>query len=411
MDFIPKQKSKMIISSEAAATHAASDAAFDEDELEEGSGSGTPLAPEAAHIKAIHRFNVSPEQHGQRLDRVLTELLPDSSRSFLQQLIDSGDVLLGEKAATKASIKLKAGEQLVVRQRPLPQETAFVPDAQVARSLAVVHEDAHLMVINKQPGLVVHPAAGNWSGTLLNGLLAHHECHTLLPRAGIVHRLDKDTSGLMVVARTREAMDALIRMIAAREVKRQYVALAHYPWRGDSPRHVDAPIGRDPRNRQRMAVVDLAQYPGKEAMTDFELLSHSLSHWPASSSSDSLSKTEQTNEDISRGVGTFPSKTAQKALSRYAQEDVAADAYCLLRCHLHTGRTHQIRVHASHIHHPLIADSLYGGRPAGGITRQALHAERLAFAHPISGQELAFEAGLAPDLLAGCAALGLDYNA
>jgi 23S rRNA pseudouridine1911/1915/1917 synthase len=400
MDFIPNQKTKMIISSEASAA-----ASLPEDDELDASADAS-LAPEAAHVKAIHEFSVSLAQHGQRLDRVLSELLPDSSRSFLQQLIDSGDVLLGEKAATKASVKLKAGERLVVRQRPLPQESAFVPDAQVARSLAVVHEDAHLMVINKQPGLVVHPAAGNWSGTLLNGLLAHHECHTLLPRAGIVHRLDKDTSGLMVVARTREAMDALIRMIAAREVKRQYLAIAHYPWRGESPRHVDAPIGRDPRNRQRMAVVDLAQYPGKEAMTDFELLSNSASF---SSSHSLLLNSEQTNEDIRRPTGHFGSISTPKAKNQ-GMDDLAADAFCLLRCHLHTGRTHQIRVHAAHIHHPLVADSLYGGRSAGGITRQALHAERLAFVHPISGQELAFEAGLAPDLLAGCAALGLDYN-
>jgi 23S rRNA pseudouridine1911/1915/1917 synthase len=397
MDIIPNQKTKTIISSGVAAAGSLPE----DEELDElGMGPAPTSTLEAAHIKAIHEFSVNLAQHGQRLDRVLAELLPDSSRSFLQQLIDSGDVLLGGKAATKASIKLKAGERLTVRQRPLPQETAFVPDTAVARSLSVVHEDEHLMVINKQPGLVVHPAAGNWSGTLLNGLLAYHECHTLLPRAGIVHRLDKDTSGLMVVARTREAMDALIRMIAAREVKRQYLAIAHYPWRGDSPRHVDAPIGRDPRNRQRMAVVDLAQYPGKEAMTDFELLSNS--------SLNSLSNSEQTHEEISRPMAHL---APQKALSRYAEEDLSADAFCLLRCRLHTGRTHQIRVHAAHIHHPLVADSLYGGRPAGGITRQALHAERLAFAHPISGQELAFEANLAPDLRAGCQQLGLDYNA
>ncbi|WP_349627862.1 RluA family pseudouridine synthase [Variovorax sp. PCZ-1] len=356
-----------------------------EDELDDGLELASP-SPDAAHQTQEHRFTTGHAHHGERLDRVLAQLLPDSSRSFLQQLIDSGDVLIGGVSASKASAKLKAGQELIVRQRPLPQDTAFHPDAAVAKALNVVFEDPHLMIINKAPGLVVHPAAGNWSGTLLNGLLAHHECHTLLPRAGIVHRLDKDTSGLMVVARTREAMDALIRMIAAREVKRQYLAMAHYPWQGMSPRQVDAPIGRDPRNRQRMAVVDLAQYPGKEATTDFELLSNS----------------EHSAQYLRR-------EDAHKA-SKTSTDEISADAFCLLRCNLHTGRTHQIRVHAAYVHHPLIADAIYGGRPAGGLERQGLHAERLAFEHPITGEEMAFEAGLPPDMRSACEVLGLGYN-
>ena len=374
----------MIISS-GHAEHSAINHALD-DELDEASFvSGASV--DAAHLTQEHCFTTGHEHHGERLDRVLSTLLPDSSRSFLQQLIDSGDVIVNGASATKAAAKLKAGQQLIVRQRPLPQDTAFHPDAAVAKTLTVVYEDPHLMIINKAPGLVVHPAAGNWSGTLLNGLLAHHACHTLLPRAGIVHRLDKDTSGLMVVARTREAMDALIRMIAARDVRRQYLAMAHYPWQGISPRQVDQPIGRDPRNRQRMAVVDLAQYPGKEATTDFELLSNS-------EHSAQYLRAEQAN------------KASNKALKMQSDE-ISADAFCLLRCILHTGRTHQIRVHAAHVHHPLIADAIYGGRPAGGLQRQGLHAERLAFVHPITGQEMAFEAGLPPDMLAGCEALGL----
>jgi 23S rRNA pseudouridine1911/1915/1917 synthase len=359
-----------------------------DDELDDvGLSSAWAASPDAAHLTQEHVFETNHEHHGQRLDRVLAQLLPDSSRSFLQQLIDSGDVLVEGAAGYKASSKLKAGQKVLVRQRPLPQETAFHPDDAVAKQLVIVHEDAHLMVINKAAGLVVHPAAGNWSGTLLNGLLAHHPCHTLLPRAGIVHRLDKDTSGLMVVARTREAMDALIRMIAAREVKRQYLALAHYPWQGISPRHVNHPIGRDPRNRQRMAVVDLAQYPGKEAMTDFELLSNS--------------------EHSAQYIQGLDAKKAKNITS----DELSADAFCLLRCSLHTGRTHQIRVHAAYVHHPLIADTIYGGRPAGGLERQGLHAERLAFAHPVTGQELAFEAGLPADMLGACRALGISYNA
>jgi 23S rRNA pseudouridine1911/1915/1917 synthase len=380
----------MIISSAAhtpVGPEVSADPLLDE-ELDEASLSPAQVgSPQAAHVSELRHFTANHAHHGQRLDRVLSDLLPDSSRSFLQQLIDSGDVCAEGVPLTKASSKIKAGANLSVQLRPLPQDTAFTPDEAVAKSLHIVHEDAHLMVINKAPGMVVHPAAGNWSGTLLNGLLAHHECHTLLPRAGIVHRLDKDTSGLMVVARTREAMDALIRMIAARVVKRQYLALAHYPWQGMSPRHVSHPIGRDPRNRQRMAVVDLAQYPGKEAMTDFELLSNS-----------------EHSAQILQGLEA--QNALKKALnSRY--DDLSVDAFCLLRCILHTGRTHQIRVHAAYVHHPLVADSLYGGRPAGGLERQGLHAERLAFAHPITGEELAFEAPLPPDMQAACQALGI----
>lgn len=382
----------MIISSGSPAPHAVRPDALCalaglDDELDEASfETSASTSPDAAHLTVLREFITSHEHHGQRLDRVLAQLLPDSSRSFLQQLIDSGDVKIGSSLASKAAARLKAGEMLRVQLRPLPQDTAFHPDVAVAQKLVIVHEDAHLMIINKTPGLVVHPAAGNWSGTLLNGLLAHHACHTLLPRAGIVHRLDKDTSGLMVVARTREAMDALIRMIAAREVRRQYLAMAHYPWQGMSPREVNHPIGRDPRNRQRMAVVDLAQYPGKEATTDFELLSNS----------------EHSAQYLS-------GKESHKA-SKTTSDELSADAFCLLRCILHTGRTHQIRVHAAYVHHPLIADTIYGGRPAGGLERQGLHAERLAFVHPITGQEMAFEAGLPDDMRNACGALGLGYN-
>jgi 23S rRNA pseudouridine1911/1915/1917 synthase len=212
--------------------------------------------------------------------------------------------------------------------------------------LAIVHEDDQLLVVDKPAGLVVHPAAGNWSGTLLNGLLAHHRGAALLPRAGIVHRLDKDTSGLMVVAKTLPAMTVLVRAIAAREVQRIYLALAHGvpSWRQLS---IDAPIGRDPTARIRMAVVD----GGKPARTDVECLR--------------------------RG----------------------AEA-CALRCILHTGRTHQIRVHLASRGHPLVGDVLYGGRPAFGLLRQALHATRLSFAHPSDGRIVAFESPLPPDLRA-----------
>lgn len=296
--------------------------------------------------------------HGERLDRALSGIVPEFSRTYLQQLIDSGLVRLNGLPVTKASFKVKAGDRVQIELRPTPQSQAFKPEDMV---LDVVFEDAHLLVINKPAGLVVHPAPGNWSGTLLNGLLARDDSARFLPRAGIVHRLDKDTSGLMVVARTRSVMDALVRLIAAREVTRQYLALAHRTWSGGANRQVDHPIGRDPRNRLRMAVVDMARNPGKLARTDIELL-----------------------ENCEQG--------------------------CLVRCTLHTGRTHQIRVHMACVGHALVADELYGGPPAAGMARQALHAYRLAFKHPLTDQAMRFEAALPEDFNAALRQWGLGYN-
>ena len=301
-------------------------------------------------------FEVPVSAHGQRLDRALAHIVPEFSRSFLQQLIEEGAVTLHGVEVRKCAHKVKAGERGEVLLKPTPQSQAFVPQAM---ALDVVFEDAHLLVIHKPAGLVVHPAPGNWQGTLLNGLLARDACFANLPRAGIVHRLDKDTSGLMVVARDRITMEALVRLIAAREVSRQYLAVVAGPWTGAKKCSVDAPVGRDPRHRLRMAVVDLAQHPGKAAQTDFEVL------------------------------------------------DRQPEAV-LLRCTLHTGRTHQIRVHAAHLGHPLWGDTLYGG-PAG-FARQALHAQRLALVHPITQQPLAFEAPLPPDMARLLADLGLSYT-
>ncbi len=297
-------------------------------------------------------------QHGQRLDRALVELVPEFSRSYLQQLIDLEGVVINGTVTRKAAMRVKAADRATIELRPTPQSQAFKPEVM---ALNIVYEDEHLLVINKPAGRVVHPAPGNWSGTLLNGLLAYDEKAMNLPRAGIVHRLDKDTSGLMVVARTRLAMDALIRLIAAREVSRQYVALAHGPWVGPRRREVSAPIGRDPHNRLRMAVVDLDKTPGKSARTDIELLEN-------------------------------------------------CDQGCLVRCTLHTGRTHQIRVHMASIGHPLLADELYGGALAAGLRRQALHACRLAFCHPVTGRSMLFESSLAEDLNVALRQWGLSYN-
>ena len=301
---------------------------------------------------------VPVESHGQRLDLALVQIVPEFSRSYLQQLIDACAVKHNGRTQNKPSAKVKAGDRLSIELKPTPQSQAFRPEPM---ALDVVYEDGHIVVINKPAGLVVHPAPGNWSGTLLNGLLARDAQVLTLPRAGIVHRLDKDTSGLMVVARTRKSMDQLVQMIAARSVNRQYIALAHNIWQGARTRQVDFSVGRDVKNRLRMAVVDLAKNPGKTACTTITLLENGASH-------------------------------------------------CLVRCKLHTGRTHQIRVHMAAIGYPLLADELYGGRPEAGLHRQALHACELAFDHPVTGESLRFKSLVSADIQAAMRQLGLSYN-
>ena len=303
-------------------------------------------------------LEIGQAHHGLRLDHALVGLVPEFSRSYIQQLIEAGAVTLDGTACRKPSGRVKAGQRGSIELRPTLQSQAFKPEAM---PLALVFSDAHLLVINKPAGLVVHPAPGNWSGTLLNGLLAHDPLAAALPRAGIVHRLDKDTSGLMVVARTRAVMDALVQAIAARTVSRQYLALTQRPWTGPHSRDIEAPIGRDPRNRLRMAVVDLARTAGKTAKTTVCLVDNSA-------------------------------------------------AGALVRCTLHTGRTHQIRVHMASIGCPLVADQLYGGATEAQLHRQALHACRLAFSHPATGAELVFHAPLPADMQTAISARGLRYN-
>jgi 23S rRNA pseudouridine1911/1915/1917 synthase len=300
----------------------------------------------------------SHSHHALRLDHALVELVPEFSRSYLQQLIEGGAVTLNGAVLRKPSTRVKAGQVGSIELRPTLQSQAFQPEA---IPLTLVFSDAHLLVINKPAGLVVHPAPGNWSGTLLNALLAHDAHAATLPRAGIVHRLDKDTSGLMVVARTRAVMDALVQAIAARTVSRQYLGLAQRPWTGPQSRDIDAPIGRDPRNRLRMAVVDLARVSGKTAKTSVRLID-------------------------------------------------SAPGGALVRCTLHTGRTHQIRVHMASIGFPLVGDTLYGGTPDADLSRQGLHACRLAFAHPATAAEMVFHAPLPQDMRAALAARSLSYN-
>ena len=272
--------------------------------------------------------------HGERLDKAIVGFVPEFSRNHLQHLIKGGWVKLDGAAVTSPAQRVRAGQRVDVTLQPTEESRAYRAEA---LPIVVVHEDDDVLVIDKAAGMVVHPAAGNWSGTLLNALLARDPASAALPRAGIVHRLDKDTSGLMVVGRTLSAVTALTRAIAAREVQRRYLAIAH----GTPARDrwtIEAPIGRDPKARTRMAIVG----SGKAARTDVERIA--------------------------------------------ASKGLAA-----LRCTLHSGRTHQIRVHLSANGLPLVGDRLYGGAPALGMERQALHAALLAFAHPRSGEPLAFE--------------------
>jgi len=288
------------------------------------------------------------EFHAGRLDKAVVSMAPEFSRNYLQTLIEQGHVQVGGRVVDKPAAKVQAGQELVLEIVPTPESRAFRAEP---IALSIVFEDEHLMVIDKPAGMVVHPAAGNWSGTLLNGVLHHHPAAATLPRAGIVHRLDKDTSGLMVVGKTLAAVTALVRSIAAREVHREYIAIANGAVRGE-PFMVDAPLGRDPQSRVRMAVLS----QGRPARTDVTPLA--------------------------------------------VLEPGDGPALSAVRCKLHTGRTHQIRVHLASRGHPLVSDALYGGRPALGLARQALHAARLGFAHPGHGEWVWFDAAPPADLAA-----------
>ncbi|GAB4394475.1 MAG: RluA family pseudouridine synthase [Kiloniellaceae bacterium] len=325
-----------------------------------------PVAEEAqAEPRAAERHEVTaaPEAAGGRLDRLLAEALPQLSRSRLKALIEEGRVSSGGRAVTSPSAKVKAGQTFAI----------IVPEAQPAAlaaqaiPLEILYEDKDLIVLNKPAGLVVHPAAGNPDRTLVNALLAH--CGPELTgiggeqRPGIVHRLDKDTSGLMVAAKTETAHHGLVEQFAARSIERSYLALV---WGLPRPAEgtITGNIGRSPRNRKKMAVL---QRGGRPAETDYRVL-----------------------------------KVFQ------------GGAVSLVECRLKTGRTHQIRVHMAEAGHPLLGDPLYGRGGTGSrrarslpegaqaalaaLGRQALHAKTLGFQHPRSGDVLQFESELPPDI-------------
>lgn len=308
-----------------------------------------------------HQATIGPEMAGYRLDRALAEMFPEHSRASLARWIKAGEVTV-DGAVALPRRRIHGGEH--VRITAVTADAA--PPQPQAMTLDIRHEDADLLVLCKPAGRVVHPGAGHADGTLLNALLHHDPGLAELPRAGIVHRLDKDTSGLLLVARSAAAQEALSDMLARHEVMRRYAAVVSGAVIAGG--RIDAPLARHPRQRQRRAVVA----DGKPACTHYRI------H------------------------------------ERYR-------VHTLLRCWLETGRTHQIRVHMAHAGFPVLGDPVYGGKPrlpprpdpaliqqVQGFSRQALHAEHLAFTHPITGEAMAFDAALPTDMAALVAALQHD---
>jgi 23S rRNA pseudouridine1911/1915/1917 synthase len=308
------------------------------------------------------QVQASPEHAGLRLDQVATELFGGFSRARLQEWIKTGALTVNGEVV-KPKQKLVGSEQLVLDAVLLPE----VEDEAEPITIKVVYEDDELLVIDKPAGLVVHPAAGHAAGTLLNGLLHHNATQANLPRAGIVHRLDRDTTGLMVVAKTLETHASLVAQLQDKSLYREYEAVVQGVMTGGGK--VEAPIGRHPTDRKRMAVVP----SGKPAVTHYRVTERFRGH-------------------------------------------------TLVRVQLETGRTHQIRVHMTHIRYPLVGDQTYGRLrfPAGAsvelrdalhkFPRQALHARRLGLIHPVSGEEVRFESPIPADMEALLATLRKDRD-
>lgn len=304
---------------------------------------------ELASAIEVRDFVLQQDLAGQRLDKALASLMPEHSRGRIQGWIEAGHVKVNDIIQTKVRQVVAAGDEVSVQVQPSDQTLAFQPDD---IEFAVIAQTDSWLVVDKQAGLVVHPGAGNWRQTLLNGLLYRYPESAHIARAGIVHRLDKDTTGLMVVAKTETAQTQLVRQLQDRSVKREYCALVH-GWLPAALTTVDRPIGRDPRVPVRMSVSPAGV--AKPAITHVERLR----------------------------TGTLDGLPVSE-----------------LRCRLETGRTHQIRVHLASLKHPLIGDTLYGGRCVGGASRQMLHARHLSFIDPELQQWVAFDSEMPGDMQA-----------
>ncbi|NQW83291.1 MAG: RluA family pseudouridine synthase [Alcaligenaceae bacterium] len=306
----------------------------------------TPIAEDILTDDEPQVFRVTDEMPLERLDKVLAQLMPKHSRSRLQTWIQGGHVRINGKPA-KLRQTVREDDVITVYEQPAPEDHAFVPE-DVA--FDVLGETADWVVVNKPVGLVTHPGAGNWSGTLLNGLLYRYPELLQVARAGIVHRLDKDTSGLLVIARNEVAQTHLVRQLQASTMGRQYLALAH--GRMLEQGTVDRPIGRDPKVPVRMSVDSLSA--PKSAVTHYQLV----------------------------------------RVGEYGGSNISQ-----VTCRLETGRTHQIRAHLTSLGHPLLGDILYGGRAIEGAARQMLHAHHLRFEDPAGAGEIEFTAPAAADML------------
>jgi 23S rRNA pseudouridine1911/1915/1917 synthase len=287
---------------------------------------------------------VPREAAGSRLDQALARMFPELSRSRLASWTRAGHVRV-DGAARDPKHRVWGGERIELEAPASPEQTAYRAES---KALNIVYEDTAIAVVDKPAGLVMHPGSGNWEGTLANALLHRMPEVGAVPRAGIVHRLDKDTSGLLVVAKTLAAQASLVRQLQARTVRREYAAIVHGAV--DRGGTVEAPLGRDRRVRTRMAVV----------------------------------------------AGGKPARTHYEVVERFS-------GFTLLECRLDTGRTHQIRVHMARLGHPIAGDAVYGpGRrkplPGPGIGRQALHARRLALEHPLSGKAMQWDSALPADM-------------
>lgn len=299
--------------------------------------------PEQPEAETIHEIEIGENEAGRRLDAVLSDCLEGMTRSHLQKLIEEGHVTSPDVSKIAKNYKVRRGDRFQVC-IPAPEELNVTAEN---IPLDIIYEDEHLLIVNKPRGMVVHPAPGNYTGTLVNALMYHCRDHLSsingVIRPGIVHRIDKDTSGLLVVAKTDAAHTGLTAQFSEHSIERVYCSIVHHNLRQDDGT-VDAPIGRNPKDRKKMAVVSPDR--GKRAVTHYKVIDRS-------------------------------------------------GKYTAIECRLETGRTHQIRVHMAYTGHPVLGDPLYGpSKAAFGINGQILHARDLGFVHPVTGQQLSFTSPL-----------------